>query len=308
MKSAFNQIELDESSRYLTSFVTHCGVYRFKRLFFGITSAPEIFQQIIYNLIRHIANSFNISDDIIIYGQTSEEHDNALHSVLKILNDNGLTINGDKCEWKRQELDFFGLHFSKDGVSLKENKVEALMNAKLPENKKEIHSFLGLGTYCSRFIHKYADDASVLWGLTSKSKQFEWKEEHNNAFNNIRNGIKNKCLAYYNKDWSTELHVDASPFGIAAVLVQVNPRDSNDKRIIAFASRCLSDIEKKYSQCEKEALAIVWGCERFHLYLYCSEFIIYTDNQALKFIFNHDKAKLPPRIDRRRLRIMPYNF
>ena len=54
LKSAFNQIELDESSRYLTSFVTHCGVYRFKRLFFGITSAPEIFQQIIYNLIRHI--------------------------------------------------------------------------------------------------------------------------------------------------------------------------------------------------------------------------------------------------------------
>ena len=84
--------------------------------------------------------------------------------MLKILNDNGLTINGDKCEWKRQELDFFGLHFSKDGVSLKENKVEALMNAKLPENKKEYISFLGLGTYCSRFIHKYADDASVLWG------------------------------------------------------------------------------------------------------------------------------------------------
>ena len=92
------------------------------------------------------------------------------------------------------------------------------------------------------------------------------------------------------------------------MLVQVNPRDSNDKRIIAFASRCLSDIEKKYSQCEKEALAIVWGCERFHLYLYGSEFIIYTDNQALKFIFNHEKAKPPPRIERWQLRLMPYNF
>ncbi len=129
-----SKIDLDESSRYLTSFVTPCDVYRFKRLFFGITSAPEIFQQIIYNLIRHVTNSFNISDDRIIYGPTSEEHDDALHSVMKILNDNGLTINGDKCEWKRQELDFFGLFFSKDGVSLKENKVEALMNAKLPEN------------------------------------------------------------------------------------------------------------------------------------------------------------------------------
>jgi hypothetical protein len=308
LRSAFNQIELDEESRYLTSFVTHCGVYRYKRLFFGITCAPEIFQQIIYNLIRGVNNSFNISDDIIIYGETAEQHDKALHSVLKILDENGLTINGEKCEWKRQELDFFGLHFSKDGVSLKENKVEALMNAKKPENKKEIHSFLGLGTYCSRFIHRYSDDASVLWGLTARNKQFNWNDEHEKAFNNIRNGIRKKCLAYYQKDWNTELHVDASPFGIAAVLVQVNPRDSDDKRIIAFASRCLSDIEKKYSQCEKEALAIVWACERFHLYLYGCKFKIYTDNQALKFIFNHEKVKPPPRIERWQLRLMPYNF
>ncbi len=77
------------------------------------------------------------------------------------------------------------------------------------------------------------------------------------AFNNIRNGIKKKCLAYTIKIGQlTKLHVDASPFAITAVLVLVKPRDSNDKRIIAFAIRCLSDIEKKYSQCQKEALAI----------------------------------------------------
>jgi hypothetical protein len=75
-----------------------------------------------------------------------------------------------------------------------------------------------------------------------------------------------------------------------------------------FASRFLSDIEKKYSQCEKEALDIVWVCERFDLYLYDCNFKIYTDNKALKFIFNLEKVKPPPCIERWKLRFMPYNF
>ena len=165
LKSAFNQIELDENSKYLTSFATHCGVFRYKRLFFGISCAPEIFQQIIFNLIRDVQNSFNISDDILIFGETREIHDNALHKVLKILNDNGLTINYEKCEWGKNELDFFGLHFSNKGISLNESKLEALMNSKRPENKKDIHSFLGLGTYCSKFIDKYSYDAAILWKI-----------------------------------------------------------------------------------------------------------------------------------------------
>ena len=60
----------------------------------------------------------------------------------------------------------------------------------------------------------------------------------------------------------------------------------------------MSEIEKEYSQCEKEALAIVWSCERFHLYIYGSEFVIFSDNKALEFIFNHHKQKPPPRIER----------
>ncbi len=224
-----------------------------------------------------------------------------------MLNENGLTVNKDKCEWFRKEMTFFGLKFSENGVSLTDDKTEALMNASIPQNKKDLHSFLGLGTYCSRFIHRYSDDANKLWPLTKKKVQFNWLPEHQTAFDKIRYGIKNN-LSYYNKHWKTEIHVDASPIGLAAVLVQVNPKDANDKKIIAFASRCLSDLEKKYSQCEKEALAIVWSCERFHLYIYGSEFIIYSDNKALEFIFNHDKQKPPPRIERWQLRLMPYNF
>ena len=67
------------------------------------------------------------------------------------------TINADKREWYRKEMEFFGLKFSEKSVSLTEDKSN---NATIPENKKELHSFLGLGTYCSRFIHRYADDSN----------------------------------------------------------------------------------------------------------------------------------------------------
>ena len=93
---------------------------------------------------------------------------------MKVLNEKGFTINADKCEWYRKEMEFFGLKFSEKGVSLTEDKSNALMNATIPENKKELHSFLGLGTYCSRFIHRYADDSNELWPLVRKNKQLEW--------------------------------------------------------------------------------------------------------------------------------------
>ena len=308
LKAAFNQIELDKNSRHLTTFVTHVGLFRYKRLNFGISCAPEIFQQLIFNLIKDIPNSFNISDDILIFGNDQQSHDQALHEVMQRLNENNLTVNQDKCEWFKTELDFFGLHFSKDGVSLSDSKIKDFIETKTPKNKSDLHSFLGLGTYCSRFIRNYASKSTKLWELTRKSTEFKWTSEHDQIFEKLKSSIIKHALAYFNKDHVTELYVDASPDGIGAVLVQYDPNNPSNKKIIAFASRCLNELEKKYSQVEREALAIIWACQRFHLYLYGSEFILYTDNKALEFIFNNNKKKPPPRIERWALKVLQYRF
>ena len=89
---------------------------------------------------------------------------------------------------------------------------------------------MGLGTYCSRFIHRYADDSNDIWPFVRKNKQFEWNSNHQKSFDKIRLGIKNN-LSYFDVNWITEIHVDASPVGLAAVLVQSNPRDRSEKRI-----------------------------------------------------------------------------
>jgi hypothetical protein len=102
--------------------------------------------------------------------------------------------------------------------------------------------------------------------------------------------------------------VDASPVGWGAVLTQYNPEKPHEKNIITYISRSLSEIEQRYSQIEKEALAIVWACERLHLYLYASKFEIITDNKAVELIFGNTSSKPKARIERWLLRLLPYEF
>ena len=83
-------------------------------------------------------------------------------------------------------------------------------------------------------------------------------------------------LSYFDKTCHTQVIADASPYGLVAVLVQ---KQNGQNRIIAYASRTLSQIERKYSQTEKEALALVWSCERFHVYFYGADFDLLTDQK-----------------------------
>ena len=104
--------------------------------------------------------------------------------------------------------------------------------------------------------------------------------------------------------------VDASPIGLGAILMQVNPRDEGDVRIVAYTSRSLSEVERRYYQIEKECLAMVYGCEKFHIYLYGREFVIDSDAKALEFIFNSNNPnkRIPARLQRWSLKLMPYDF
>ena len=113
-------------------------------------------------------------------------------------------------------------------------------------------------------------------------------------------------MSYFDPRKNTEVIVDASPFGLWAMLVQGN--ENEQKRVVAYASKTLSPVEQRYSQTEREALAIVWSCEHFHLYLYGQKFSIVSDHKPLELIFNNPSSRLPARIERWGLRLQPYNF
>ena len=115
-------------------------------------------------------------------------------------------------------------------------------------------------------------------------------------------------MAYFQPSLRTELLVDASPTGIGDILTQRENSVNATPRVICYASRALSDVEKRYSQIEREALAITWGCEKYHLYLYGKPFSVITDHKPLVKMFNDPTHQSPPRIERWILKLQPYEF
>lgn len=305
LRWGYHQVELHPESRILTTFSTHKGLKRYKRLIFGLSSAPEMYQYVIQQTLQGIPGARNISDDIIVFGSDQESHDRSLELTLSRLKSKGLTLNREKCIFSVPEIVFFGFKVSADGIAPDAKRVDAVKNARTPQNAAEVRSFLGLVNYCARFIPNFATLAEPLRKLTRSDTEWVWGKTQQEVFDRLRVILTSDCVvAHYDQSADTELKVDASPVGLGAILLQ---RSEGNVRPVAYASRTLTDVERRYSQTEKEALAVVWACERFHIYLYGKPFTLYTDHKPLEIIYS-PKSKPPPRIERWALRLQPYRF
>ena len=164
---------------------------------------------------------------------------------------------------------------------------------------------MGLANYNARFIPDFATVAEPLHRLTKKGIRFEFGDEQRKAFTELMKRLSSaEILGYFDKDAKTLIITDASSVGLGAVLIQ---EQHGVKTIISYASKSLSDVEKRYSQTEKEALAIVWACERFHVYLYGIEFELYTDHKPLETIYS-SRSRPCARVERWILQLQPYKF
>ena len=263
---------------------------------------------VINELIRDIPEALNISDDVIVFGKTQAEHDAALQAVFRKFAEVNLTLNKKKCEFNKKSITFFGFVFSGQGISPDPKKVEAIKNAKPPTTTSGVRSFLGMATYCAKFILNFSDTSEPLRELTKKDAKFQWSERHEQSFNKIKELLASaKVMAYFDPNKETELVTDASPSGLSAILMQNTP-GKEDRRVVAYSSRALTDVERRYSQTEREALAIVWAVERLHLYLYGSHFKLITDCKPVQLIFSNPKSKPPPHIECWNLRLQGYDF
>ena len=309
LNKGFHQLELDENSRSITTFSTHVGLKSYCRLNFGTSSATEIFHEELRKKLIGIKGVKNIHDDIIVAGIDEEDHLRALKETFQILRENGLTLNKSKCEFNKSSIDFFGYVFTQDGIIPDPNKVEALKLAEPPKSQTEMRSFLGMNNYCAQFIPGYATITAPLRYLTHKNVHWKWSGKHQQAFNEIRDILSNETLLrYYIPQLDTEIICDASPVGVGAILVQYDKDERRKQRIISYNSRSLTDTEKRYSQIEREALAILYGCQKFQLYLLGQDFTVITDHKPLEALFNNPSRPGPFRVERIRLRLQGFSF
>lgn len=298
-------MEISKESRPITTFITRTGLYRYTRLMFGIVCAPEMFQKIMEQILAGLEACLNYIDDIIIYGKTREQLKERIDRVLNRLKEYNVKLNEEKCIFEATELTFLGHILSANGITATPDKVEAIRNFRQPLNAEETRSFLGLVNFVGKFIPDLATITDPLRRLTKKDETFKWQSEHQNAFDKIKQCLcDEQTLGYYNVNDRTQLYADASPVGLGAVLIQFN---GAEPRVISYASKSLSDTEKRYCQTEKEALALVWAVERFHFYLFGRTFELITDHKALEVIFSSN-GKPCARIERWVLRLQSYKF
>ena len=184
-----------------------------------------------------------MTDDILVFGKTPEEHENNLMLILKTLEENGITLYREKCNFYKDEVTFFGLKFSKDGVSPTEDRFKIIKEASIPNNAKELHSFLCSMVWSSRFVKNAYMVADPLWRLTRTGTPWYWGDVEQKAFEDYKRAVEAKPMSYFNPAWNTEVETDATPYGLAAVLIQRNLTDRIDVNVITNVSRMLTDVK-----------------------------------------------------------------
>jgi hypothetical protein len=306
MVMGYHQIELREEDKEKTAFSTKGGHWSYKRLPFGIKTAPSTFQRMINNVLCGLTGTrcFVFLDDIVIYAKSLSEHDDKLRDVFGRIRKYNLKLQPDKCEFLRTEVSYLGHVITEDGVRPDPKKVEVIENFPRPTSTKQLKSFLGMASYYRKFISKFSKIAAPLYMLLKKDAHFEWLDDQENAFQGLKQKLMSQPILQY-PDFAREfiLTTDASNEGIGAVLSQ---GQIGKDLPIAYASRNLNKAEKNYSTSEKELLAIVWGIKHFRPSLYGRKFKIASDHKPLTWIMN---IKDPgSRLLRWRIKLEEYDY
>ena len=158
-----------------------------------------------------------------------------------------------------------------------------------------------------KFSPNLAQVTQPLRELLSKNRTWQWGCAQEEAFAQVKAELcKPTVLAFYTPDAPTKLSADASSHGLGAVLLQ---RSDGEWKPVAYASRSMSETEKRYAQIEKEALATVWACDKFASYIVGLKVHIETDHKPLvPLLGSKHLDTLPPRILRFRLRLARFDF
>lgn len=309
LKHAYLQCNLEESSQPLTAITTHTGTFVYRRAPFGLKCLPEMFQKLIEETLSGL-NCVAFQDDICVTGATKEIHLANLRAVLSRLQEAGLRVKFEKCEFFKEEVCYLGYRINKHGLHTDRSKVDAIAKAPNPQNVSQLRAALGLINYYARFIPNMSTLLQPLYSLLKKGTSWQWTRECEAAFRSVKEALtREPALAHYDASLPLVLAVDSSSYGLGAVLSHAYPDGS--ERVVCCASRTLSDTERRYSQVDKEALAIVYGVSRHHQYVYGRHFILKTDHMALSYIFGPKKGipqTAASRLQRYAVRLAAYDF
>ena len=286
----FWNLRLAENSKKYTAIVTPWGLYEFNVLPFGIKNSPGEFQRAMDIALKCVSDFAKCYIDDITFGaMNEEEHYIRLKRTFQACRDGGVYLKVEKAHIMQKRLVVLGHVVDRKGVSPDPKKVDALKKLKAPANKEEVRSFVGAVQFLNRYFN-LAEKMAPLINLTRLYVRFEWLEEHETAFNDIKNMLSDKIrLTKYNPALPLGLVTDASDKGIGACLFQV----VKDQMLpLEFYSKKLTDAELKYDVREKEMLAIRRSIEHFENICKATHTYIFTDHESLRWMWNSDRGRI----------------
>ena len=278
----FYNLEINPADRWKTAFSTPDGHYEFLRLPMGLKNSPSIFQRTMNMVLQDVLGRFCFIylDDLVIYSKTAEDHIKHLDAVLEKLHQHGLRIKFTKSQLFRTQIHYLGFIVSRDGLRVNPEKVRAATEFPRPKNVKGIQAFLGLVGYFRTFIENFAGIARPLYNLLKQDVSFSWGEEQEEAFQQLKQALAEAPVLAF-PDFTKEFIIttDASADAIGAVMTQID--DDGKERLISCHSRTLRGAEKNYDNYDRETLAVFYGAEQNHSYIWGGKVRFRTDNSAV---------------------------
>ena len=251
-------------------------------------SRARYFQRTMESILQGIPKVWVYIDDVLVTGHTEEEHLANLTEVLRRMVSAGMSLKRDKSFFMMSQVHYLGHTVSSKGIQPIQDKVRAIRDAPAPTNIHQVKSFLGLINFYAKFLPNLSTVIALLYVLLQKSHPWTWGPLQQRALQHAKDRLLySSLLVHYSEQQPLLLAADASLYGLGAVLPHTMADGS--ERPIAYASRSLTATECRYSQVDKEALAIIFVVTRFRQYLLGCYFTLLSDHKPLSYLLSPEK-------------------
>ena len=237
-----------------------------------------------------------IVDDILVWGETNAEHDSHVQQMLQRCREMNFKLKKSKVEYRVSEVKYVGHLITNNGIKVDPEKACAIAEMPLPIDVSGVKRVLGLVQYVAKSIPNLSDVTVPLRVLTQEDVKWHWDTPQQESFDRLKQLVSSTLvLSIYDVRKPVTISGDASSNGLGVVLLQ-------DGHPVAYGSRALTETQKRYAQIEREMLALVYGCEKFHHDIYGRSVTEETDQKPLVAIYNKPLYCATPRLQRMLMR------
>ena len=253
-------------------------------------------------MLEGITGARAIMDDILIAGKTRQQHDAILEKVIRKATEWNLKLNFKKCQLRQSSVKYVGHIISDKGVHPDDEKIKAVKEMPDPQSKEDVRRFLGFIQYLAKFIPNLSEIDAPLREILKKKTEFFWEKSQQESFEALKEACcKAPVLSLYDVKKEVTIQCDASSYALEGVLLQ-------EGKPIAYTSRALNETEARYAQIEKEMLAIVHCCKKFHHYIFGKPVTVESDHKPLQAIYSKPIFAAPMRLQNMMLRLQAYDL